>query len=312
MLPSDKFDYHRPQLARSQQWRDLVSTVDQLSPAFARGGPAIYGLCPVSADAGNTNDEPPADRAAASDEPAPPPPEWIDEVSQVTTDSDESRRASLSQPNQLLRKAERSRTKVKSPRVEPARPRKRQRSTSRNQSLADDDDDENEDWSAVSADIEPQEQQIVRFPIEDRKQVVMTLGRRLDQMQQLACKVILKAWIRAIEPKKQSNFPYVGSDKKKKQEAEKNGMKKRAKPKNGPDSPPWWPSAHEDWWGLLSHPACASLDEVRHKEPDHLRKEGKPCVAALPCGSTALMRMYRAPCSWCSHPVAPGSAGERH
>lgn len=245
-LRSDKLDYLRPQLARSAAWRDLVSYVDGLPPAFGRGGPQIY----------------------PSDEP-----EWVDVASQVTTDSDESRRASFSQSNQQLRKAEKSKVKIKSPRAEPARPRKRQRSTSRNQSLAEDDDDENEDWSVVGADIEPEEQQVVRFPIEDRKEVIAILGRRLDQMQQLACKVILKAWIRAIEPKKQSNYPYVASDKKKKQEAEKNGMKKRTKSKDGPLVPPWWPSTPEEWWSSIPHSACAGLEEVRHKEPDHLRKD---------------------------------------
>ncbi|KAK0662399.1 hypothetical protein DIS24_g1970 [Lasiodiplodia hormozganensis] len=249
VLPSDKFDYVRPQLARTPQWRQLVSHVDSLPPQFVRGGPQVY----------------------ASDEPAAS--EWVDAASQVTTDSDESRRASLSQPNQRARNSEKSKVKIKSPAAEPVRPRKRQRSTSRNQSLAEDDDDENEDWSdAVGVDIEPEEQQVVRFPIEDRAQVLDILGRRLDQMQQLACKVILKAWIRAIEPKKQSNYPYVGSDKKKKQEAEKSTQKKRSKPKDGPDAPPWWPTTHEDWWRLMPHPECGTMDEVRHKEPDHLRK----------------------------------------
>ena len=194
----------------------------------------------------------------------------------MTTDSDESRRASLSQSNQRVRAQEKPKGKTKSPLAEPARPRKRQRSTSRNQSLVEDDEDDNEDWSdAVGPDVEPEEQQAVRFPIEDRAQVLDILGRRLDQMQQLACKVILKAWIRAIEPKKQSNYPYVGSDKKKKPESEKSNQKKRSKPKDGPDAPPWWPTAHEDWWKLMPHPECATMDEVRHKEPDHLRKPGR-------------------------------------
>ncbi|KAI9766790.1 MAG: hypothetical protein M1840_006265 [Geoglossum simile] len=56
---------------------------------------------------------------------------------------------------------------------------------------------------------------------------------RFKQLQQLVCKVVAKAWIKVIEPKKQTNFPYnKGNDKK----------------------PPWWP------------------DDVKHKEPDHLMK----------------------------------------
>lgn len=46
-LRSDKLDYLRPQLARSAAWRDLVSYVDGLPPAFGRGGPQIYRLCPA-------------------------------------------------------------------------------------------------------------------------------------------------------------------------------------------------------------------------------------------------------------------------
>ncbi|KAH0543665.1 hypothetical protein GP486_008559, partial [Trichoglossum hirsutum] len=31
---------------------------------------------------------------------------------------------------------------------------------------------------------------------------------RFKQLQQLVCKVVAKAWIKVIEPKKQTNFPY--------------------------------------------------------------------------------------------------------
>ncbi|KAH3680536.1 hypothetical protein WICMUC_000267 [Wickerhamomyces mucosus] len=53
------------------------------------------------------------------------------------------------------------------------------------------------------------------------------------EIQQLGCKLIAKVWIRTMEPKKQTNYPY----------------------KNGDLSKPrWWPF------------------QVRHVEPDHLRK----------------------------------------
>ncbi|RYP60736.1 hypothetical protein DL770_009937 [Monosporascus sp. CRB-9-2] len=61
----------------------------------------------------------------------------------------------------------------------------------------------------------------------------------LKECQQNACKLIAKAWIKAVEPKKQSTHPYTGKDEK---------------------APDWWPKP----WG-------ANKDEkVRHKEPDHL------------------------------------------
>jgi hypothetical protein len=53
-------------------------------------------------------------------------------------------------------------------------------------------------------------------------------------IQQLALKLVLKEWIKVIEPKKQKNFPYKSQDKK----------------------PTWWPEA------------CA------YKEPDHIKLEG--------------------------------------
>ncbi|KAM0472670.1 hypothetical protein ACHAPX_008631 [Trichoderma viride] len=65
--------------------------------------------------------------------------------------------------------------------------------------------------------------------------------QRFKNCQQTACKLIAKAWVKAVEPKKQSTHPYTGSDEK---------------------APGWWPKA----WGPTKD------DKVRHKEPDHLYK----------------------------------------
>lgn len=67
--------------------------------------------------------------------------------------------------------------------------------------------------------------------------------QRFKNCQQTACKLIAKAWVKAVEPKKQSTHPYTGSDEK---------------------APGWWPKA----WGPTKD------DKVRHKEPDHLYKRG--------------------------------------
>ena len=75
-----------------------------------------------------------------------------------------------------------------------------------------------------------------QLAIADQDAVTTFYMTRLRQMQQLMCKVVAKAWIKVIEPKKQSNFPYNRGDESK---------------------PSWWPS------------------EVRHKEPDHLMKPGE-------------------------------------
>ena len=64
---------------------------------------------------------------------------------------------------------------------------------------------------------------------------------RLKDMQQLACKVIGKAFVKLVEPKKQTHYPYTKGDEK---------------------APPWWPNT-------------TGNNCVRHKEPDHLLKPGK-------------------------------------
>jgi hypothetical protein len=68
-------------------------------------------------------------------------------------------------------------------------------------------------------------------------------SQRFRNCQQTACKLIAKAWVKAVEPKKQSNHPYTGKDEK---------------------APDWWPKP----WGT------GKDDRVRHKEPDHLYKPG--------------------------------------
>ena len=73
--------------------------------------------------------------------------------------------------------------------------------------------------------------------ISDNDAVTTFFETRFRQMQQLTCKVVAKAWIKVIEPKKQSNFPYNRGEEKK---------------------PVWWPVG------------------ARHKEPDHLMKPGMP------------------------------------
>ncbi|KAI5806478.1 hypothetical protein DFH27DRAFT_608628 [Peziza echinospora] len=69
--------------------------------------------------------------------------------------------------------------------------------------------------------------------IADAEAVTTFFETRFRQLQQLTCKVVAKAWIKVIEPKKQSNFPYNRGEESK---------------------PAWWPNG------------------ARHKEPDHLMK----------------------------------------
>lgn len=75
----------------------------------------------------------------------------------------------------------------------------------------------------------------VSLRISDEEAVASFYLTRFRQMQQLMCKLIAKNWIKVIEPKKQTNYPYNRGDTSK---------------------PSWWPK------------------DVRHKEPDHLMKPG--------------------------------------
>ncbi|KAK8026624.1 hypothetical protein PG991_003680 [Apiospora marii] len=77
--------------------------------------------------------------------------------------------------------------------------------------------------------------------VSDEKELWDFYEQRFKDCQQTACKLIAKAWIKAVEPKKQSTHPYTGSDEK---------------------APDWWPQP----WGT------GKEDRVRHKEPDHLYK----------------------------------------
>jgi hypothetical protein len=69
------------------------------------------------------------------------------------------------------------------------------------------------------------------FEIRDTQGFIDFLEHNLYKIQQLSIKAILKLWIKAVEPKKQSHHPY--------------------KSKNGSKKPGWWP------------------DDVPHQEPDH-------------------------------------------
>ncbi|KAG5922871.1 hypothetical protein E4U42_005184 [Claviceps africana] len=114
-----------------------------------------------------------------------------------------------------------------------------------------------DDWESSTR--QGRKRQRPRHPVIDDDEVPMTVSprkgikigdseaiwnfyeQRFKNCQQTACKLIAKAWVKAVEPKKQSTHPYTGSDEK---------------------APDWWPKP----WGPTKE------DKVRHKEPDHLYK----------------------------------------
>jgi len=77
--------------------------------------------------------------------------------------------------------------------------------------------------------------------IGDESEVRKFYHVRFKDMQQSSCKVMGKAFVKLVEPKKQTHHPYTKGDE---------------------QAPPWWPPTTGDF-------------KVRHREPDHLLKPGK-------------------------------------
>lgn len=77
--------------------------------------------------------------------------------------------------------------------------------------------------------------------IGDSQQVWAFYDQCLKACQQNACKIMGKAWVKAVAPKKQSTNAYIKGDS---------------------SAPDWWPKRY----------GPNSSDYVRHKEPDHLLK----------------------------------------
>ena len=83
--------------------------------------------------------------------------------------------------------------------------------------------------------------------IGDGDAVYALYDHHLKCCQQTACKIIAKAWVKAVAPKNQSTPPYTKGDK---------------------TRPDWWPK-------LYCRYGEDTYKELRHKEPDHLGKDGE-------------------------------------
>jgi hypothetical protein len=95
-------------------------------------------------------------------------------------------------------------------------------------------------------------QKTQQLMIGDSAEVEKFYACRFKDMQQSSCKVMGKAFVKLVEPKKQTHHPYTKGDDK---------------------APPWWPPTAGD-----------DNVRVRHKEPDHLLKPGR---GWLPLARTA-------------------------
>lgn len=85
--------------------------------------------------------------------------------------------------------------------------------------------------------------------VDDEVRLKKYYEKAFDAFQQLNCRVIAKAFIKLVEPRKQVNYPYNG-----RRASSSPGGERRADPEM--TKPPWWPVG------------------VTHKEPDHLLKPG--------------------------------------
>lgn len=83
--------------------------------------------------------------------------------------------------------------------------------------------------------------------VRNREFLRMYYAAAFKKLQQFNCRIVAKAYIKAVEPRKQVNYPYNGK-------RVVNGYAQQFTPSE--TKPPWWPHG------------------VSHKEPDHLPKKG--------------------------------------
>ncbi|KAM3074784.1 hypothetical protein ACMFMG_008200 [Clarireedia jacksonii] len=126
---------------------------------------------------------------------------------------------------------------------------KRRRNHRMRQHISDESDDDSTDMkkskrnhrhydSSEDIAIPIQEKKTQALVIGDSDEVTKLYHLRFKDMQQAACKIMGKAFVKLVEPRKQTHYPYT---------------------KGAEKAPPWWP-------------LTTGENLVRHKEPDHLLK----------------------------------------
>ena len=117
-------------------------------------------------------------------------------------------------------------------------------------------DDSSKDEDSID-ELEGEDTELLYIRIDEAAGYYIEAFRSINQ---LAIKDILKAWIRVCHPKKQSKYPYNGG---------KDGKREESKAEYDYDGhysrPDYWP-CDENWNGKKGG--------VRHREPDHLYKNG--------------------------------------
>jgi hypothetical protein len=100
--------------------------------------------------------------------------------------------------------------------------------------------------------------------IGDEHEVEEFYKARFRDMQQSACKVVGNAWVRLIEPRKQTHYPYT---------------------KGNISAPPWWPPTTGE-------------NKVRHINPENLLKPGEKEFSTIQAVSLTFNRNNSTSCSY--------------
>lgn len=103
----------------------------------------------------------------------------------------------------------------------------------------------------------PDNRHLFQFRVDDDEAFQKFCAASFNDLQQLAMKTILKAWVKELEPKKQKRFPYCQTYP---------YVDGQPDYKHNPE-----PGTYPDWW---------PINQVIHKEPDHLSKEGTSGILA--------------------------------
>ena len=118
--------------------------------------------------------------------------------------------------------------------------------------MSPDDDTAGSSTEEIVQDYEEEPEDAIMIHVTNRKHMEEFFLKTFLLLQQATMKLMLKSWIKHIEPEKQKKWPYcLSSDRRPKPSAKP--------PKQSPDGqlqPPWWPKG------------------VNHIEPDHLGREG--------------------------------------
>ncbi|MCJ1476859.1 hypothetical protein MMC13_005528 [Lambiella insularis] len=125
-------------------------------------------------------------------------------------------------------------------------PTPRNVATIQSSSCSTSDNEDDIDDASESDAFEGTSQKMVQIRVTDEATLEKFYTTRFIQMQQIPCKIVNKAWIKVVEPKKQARHPYNG------------GSLASTIGRTGDGEltkPSWWP-----------------LDGCRHREPDHIQK----------------------------------------